>query len=421
MLSVSPRVPGRLLAAQIRRGPSVNFNHAYRSYLKQKGLSVTDPEIRRIQQTLIYGQNETFGIAAPGRERAGSARRKYCRHLCRGIFPAGWIDLFNRYRGLTPNIDSFLGESLHFDGYFNHTAEEHSAGLRGQLTSSYQTEGGYYRTNDGLGQISGEKLRKKLAGNLVSVPHILEKNGFHTYFLSAHERKGAAQPDARDPGIRTCFRRRRLLQGGTAPDRPAALLRTEGSCFRAAGWQQPYFLGLYNIGTHLGQDSPDEKYGSGKNILLNTIRNFDDAFGRFWSSVRDRKDLAVILTADHAAYPSDLYNLTFGTQRSYFADRIPFAIWTGGTGQRVIDAGGRNSMDFAPTLLQMMGIKNAFNYFLGCSLFSQECRWRFHYITNIDDSFWETPPLRRLSSRNEDDKEIMRKIGDFYHLSENVE
>jgi len=252
------------------------------------------------------------------------------------------------------------------------------------------------------------------------VPQILEKNGFHTYFLSAHERKEQLNLMLETLEFGRVFGADDFYEGAQRlTDRQLFSVLKE--LVSGGRLRQPYFLGLYNIGTHLGQNSPDEKYGSGKNTLLNTIRNFDDAFGRFWSSVRDRKDLAVILTADHAAYPSDLYNLTFGTQRSYFADRIPFAVWTGGTGHRVIDAGGRNSLDFAPTLLQMMGIKNAFNYFLGCSLFSKECRWRFQYITNIDDSFWETPSLRRLSSRNEDDREIMRKIRDFYHLSENVE
>lgn len=165
----------------------------------------------------------------PGRERAGSARKNIVVIFAEG-FSAEWIDLFNRYRGLTPNIDSFLGESLYFDGYFNHTAATFR-GLRGQLTSSYQTEGGYYRTNDGLGQISGEKLRKKLAGNLVSVPQILEKNGFHTYFLSAHERKEQLNLMLETLEFGRVFGADDFYEG-SAPDRPAALLCTEGACFR---------------------------------------------------------------------------------------------------------------------------------------------------------------------------------------------
>lgn len=172
---------------------------------------------------------------------------------------------------------------------------------------------------------------------------------------------------------------------------------------------------MYNIGTHLGQDSPDVKYGDGSNIMLNTIRNFDDAFGQFWDAVRDRKDIAVILTADHAAYPSELYNKTFDTSRRYFVDRIPLAVWTHDAKHTVIDAKGRNSLDFAPTLLQAMGIRKAFNYFLGCSLFSSACPRKFEYITNVGVAFWQTPMLRMLSRKNDDDREIMEKIEDFSH------
>ena len=211
-----------------QKGAFRNFNHAYRSYLKQKDFR-TDPEIRRIQQ-LIYGQNETFGNAAPA-ESVPDLRGKNIVVIFAEGFSAGWIDLFNRYRGLTPNIDSFLGESLYFDGYFNHTAATFR-GLRGQLTSSYQTEGGYYRTNDGLGQISGEKLRKKLAGNLVSVPQILEKNGFHTYFLSAHERKEQLNLMLETLEFGRVFGADDFYKGAQRLTDRRTLLRTEGSCFR---------------------------------------------------------------------------------------------------------------------------------------------------------------------------------------------
>ena len=81
--------------------------------------------------------------------------------------------------------------------------------------------------------------------------------------------------------------------------------------------QKPFFIGTYNIGTHFGQDSPDVKYGDGSNCILNTIRNFDDAFGKFWASVKGRDDIVVVLTADHAVIPGHLYIETFGTHRGF--------------------------------------------------------------------------------------------------------
>ena len=172
------------------------------------------------------------------------------------------------------------------------------------------------------------------------------------------------------------------------------------------------------MGTHIGQNSSDVKYGDGNNVMLNTIRNFDDAFGKFWNSVNDRKDLVIIFTADHAAYPSDLYNDTFKTKREFFIDKIPFAVWGDGIKPDVLDAHGRNSLDFAPTLLQSMGIRHAFNYFLGCSLFSSDCPRQFEYITAIGDDFVQTPELRLLKDNNSDDKRMIQKIRDFYNMSE---
>jgi len=297
---------------------------------------------------------------------------------------AQMADGSGRHKDLTPNITRFISESVYFENYYSHTAATFR-GLRGQLTSSYQTQGGYYPTNDGLGQVSSEQLRKTLSGNLVSIPHILKENGYHTQFLSAHEKKEQLNQMLKTLEFGRVYGADDFYPQAVLSDQQlfsALTGLTSGSSLR-----QPYFLGVYNIGTHLGQDSPDVKYGDGSNIMLNTIRNFDDAFGRFWDSVRHRKDIAVILTADHAAYPSDLYNKTFSTSRRYFVDRIPLAVWTHDARHTVIDAKGRNSLDFAPTLLQSMGIRKAFNYFLGCSLFSSACPRKFEYITNVGVAF----------------------------------
>ena len=199
--------------------------------------------------------------AMPPRQRACRiCEEKYCRHLCRGIFrrvdrPLQQVQWpHTKYRQFSRRIPVFRRI---FQPYCKATFR----GLRGQLTSSYQTEGGYYRTNDGLGQISGEKLRKKLAGNLVSVPQILEKNGFHTYFLSAHERKEQLNLMLETLEFGRVFGADDFYEGAQRlTDRPLfSVLKELVSGGRP---RRPYFLGLYNIGTHLGQNSPDEKYGS---------------------------------------------------------------------------------------------------------------------------------------------------------------
>lgn len=176
---------GLALCCANHEGSLRSFNRTYKTYLKQKTFR-TDPKIRKIQQEL-YGKNETFDNDFDARSAIDLKNKNIVVIFAEG-FSSEWIDRFNKYPGLTPNIDRFLEGSLYFDNYFCHTAATFR-GLRGQLTSSYQTQGGYYPTNDGLGQISSEQLRKTLSGNLVSIPHILNENGYHPYFLSAHEKK----------------------------------------------------------------------------------------------------------------------------------------------------------------------------------------------------------------------------------------
>ena len=93
-------------------------------------------------------------------------------------------------------------------------------------------------------------------------------------------------------------------------------------------------------------------------------------------------------------------------------------VWNPDRKPGVLDAGGRNSLDLAPTLLQALGIRHAFNYFLGCSLFEPSCNKPFEHIANVDDGFWETPSLRALDPKDPKDAGNMQKIKDFYNLSE---
>lgn len=145
-------------------------------------------KIREVQKKL-YAQENIFSSDADQR-KAFDLRGKNIVVVFAEGFPLEFIDKFNRYNDLTPNIDRFLAESVYFDNYFNHTASTFR-GLRGQLTSSYQLRRGYSHSNEknGLAQISGDKLKSTLSGNLVSVPHILKDNNYHSYFLSTHLHK----------------------------------------------------------------------------------------------------------------------------------------------------------------------------------------------------------------------------------------
>lgn len=397
------------------QGSMVSFGKTFSAFVSQSFFS-PNARMRKLQQEL-YGKDYIYDNDADAKKIIDLRGRNIAVIFTEG-FSLEWIDRFNQYKDLTPNLDRFLEESAWFDNYYNHTAATHR-GLRGQLTSSYQYRGGYMGNNEGFEQVSAENIRKTLSDSLVTVPHILKDNGYSAYFLSSHH--GSWQLNKMLQTLE--FDRVYGADDFQHPDPESSLTDQEtlsalGDLIGQDRLEKPYFVGIYNYGTHLGRDSTEVKYGDGRNELLNTIRNFDDAFGKFWNSVRDRDDLVIIFTADHAAFPSTLYNSTFGTERKFFVDRIPLAVWGHGIKHMVLDAHGRNTLDFAPTLLQSMGIRHAFNYFLGCSLFSDKCGMEFEYLYCEGGWCLKTPEMRVLDDGNADDRAVKQKVMDFYNLSE---
>jgi len=79
------------------------------------------------------------------------------------------------------------------------------------------------------------------------------------------------------------------------------------------------------------------------------------------------------------------------------------------------DVHGKNSINFVPTMLHLMRIKDGSNYFLGCSFF-EKCKHNFEYYEAIGDSFYTTEnnELRSISKNND----YPNMISDFYNLSD---
>jgi arylsulfatase A-like enzyme len=104
------------------------------------------------------------------------------------------------------------------------------------------------------------------------------------------------------------------------------------------------------------------------------LHNYDHAVGLFLdyflhSAYADNTIL--VFTTDHATYPEPDYRTVAGKDlKPYFVDRIPLLIDDPFHQlPHEFDAAGRNSLDLAPTLLQLLGIRTARNSFLGHSLF----------------------------------------------------
>ena len=98
---------------------------------------------------------------------------------------------------------------------------------------------------------------------------------------------------------------------------------------------QAFFIGLYNIETHAYYHMSNDgvKYREQDNYILNTIHNFDNAFGKFWQYFKQStlfENTIVILTADHTHFQSRDFVSLVKIQpdyKPYFVDKIPMLIY----------------------------------------------------------------------------------------------
>lgn len=287
-----------------------------------------------------------------------------------------------QYPGLTPNISRMARQSMVVDNYFNHTAATFR-GLQGQLTSGFPRYGG---ADHGDGWVEGhaEAYAKRSYSTLAGV---LEGKGYRSVFFSPHKRSDALTRLIGMLGFDEIFTRERsskqLLDDIQLPNRGSL---TDHDQFQALMTYmqrhrddpQPLFIGLYNIGTHafLDVDKRGVSYGDGDNISLNTLHNLDVQFGRFYDAFMASDfadDTLLIVTADHAHYPGPPYVQAVGEAKDYapfFIDRIPLLIhapWLQLPAR--FDAHNRTSLDFTPTVLQLLGIEQVRNSFVGRSIF----------------------------------------------------
>ena len=140
-------------------------------------------------------------------------------------------------------------------------------------------------------------------------------------------------------------------------------------------------MNIYNIETHAWHDiSEDGKaYGKGDNISLNTIHNFDDAFGKFWAYFQQSAladNTIVIFTTDHAHYHEKPYveivDKPGSDYQKLFIDKVPLVIYDPTRSlPKTYDANLSNSIDFAPSLIHYMSLANHENAFLGNSIFNK--------------------------------------------------
>lgn len=280
-------------------------------------------------------------------------------------------------RNIMPNVRMYEDKALNFTNYYNHTAATYR-GLIGQLYSGHQ-----YNNND--------------VNTLISLQKIMHDNGYQTTLINT-------EPNNQDfTNYLKAFDFDRIVASSNTDtwlrdDEAYELLENEvKECYENG---KPDFTVIYTFGTHATFDESNVKYGNGKNGLLNRFANADYYFGEFMKNFENNdkyNDLVIVFTTDHCTYEDEDFIRTFEpsyTREDYFCDRIPLLIWYNKIEAQEINAEGRNSLCFAPTLLDFLDIDGD-NYFLGDSLFSN------NDVNNLIDKVYAIPDEERYRITSE--------------------
>ena len=280
-------------------------------------------------------------------------------------------------RKIMPNVRMYEDRSFNFINYYNHTAATYR-GLIGQLYSGHR-----YNNND--------------ENTLISLQKIMHDNGYQTTLINT-------EPNNQDfTNYLSAFDFDKIVTSNNTDtwlrdDEAYELLENEvKECYENG---KPDFIVIYTFGTHATFDESNVKYGDGKNSLLNRFANADYYFGEFMRNFENNdkyNDFVIVFTTDHCTYEDEDFIRTFEpsyTREDYFCDRIPLLIWNNKIEAQEINAEGRNSLCFAPTLLDFLDIDGD-NYFLGDSLFSN------NDVNNLIDKVYAIPDEERYRITSE--------------------
>lgn len=259
-------------------------------------------------------------------------------------------------RNIMPNMKEVQRKSISFDNYYNHTAAT-CRGLIGQLYSGYQ----------------GENLE---VNNLISIEEIMKNQGYDTFWINTEPNNNTFTKCLESFGFEKMLTDENskfdgAVESMTDENAYEFMLKTAEE---QAQNDTPFFIAMYTFGTHATLDGMGEKFENGNNNYLNKFYNVDFQFGKFIEKFEQSQlasNTIVIMTSDHCTCQDVDFNYNFPNyeRADYFVDEIPLFIYYEGVEAAVYDAGGRNSLDLAPTILDMLDI-SAQNYFLGDSLFA---------------------------------------------------
>ena len=270
-------------------------------------------------------------------------------------------------RDIMPNLKALQGETVSFFNYYNHTFATYR-GLQGQLYSGYS-------------------LEDMEPNSLPSMMDCLRGAGYYSAFINTEPYNSDFVSYLNAMSFDTVITDTAVATGVVQDisDKDAfELLYNTAEAYGGSG--TPFFLGMYSFGTHASFDSEDEIYGNGGNRMLNKFYNVDYQIGAFMEKFKSSPladNTMVVITADHATYCDEDFRNTFPDyyRADMSCDEIPLLIYyKGNAGQ--LNAQGRNSLDLAPTILDLLNIGYP-ESFMGDSLYRAK-----NERTAMDSFFW---------------------------------
>lgn len=280
-------------------------------------------------------------------------------------------NVINDPRDIMPNLKSFKNECITFNNYYNHTFATYR-GIQGQLYSGYSLDD--YETN-----------------HLPSLMSVLKGHGYNTMFINVEPSNKQFTNYLNNMAFDKVYSGTDAEgAAGSLSDRQAYnILFNQAKEYSKKG--KPFFIGLYSFGTHVSFDTDENIYEDGSNNFLNRYHNCDYQIGEFVENFK-KSDLAkntlLVITADHSAYADEDFVKTFPDYNRLqpACDKIPLFIYYKGI-STTINAEGRNTLDLAPTILDLLGYERP-QTFIGYSLYGAK-----NENTILDSFYWNPDGL----------------------------
>lgn len=259
-------------------------------------------------------------------------------------------------RVIMPNVKAFQDDAITFRDYYNHSFATYR-GIIGQLYSGFQMEN--YDDN-----------------TLISIEEILREKGYYTCFINTEPNNEEFTEYLESLEFDEVIGEKGEYEGKANSLSDKQAYETLYNVIEEAEKKDaPYFVVIYTFGTHLSLDSPNETFEKGDNPMLNKFYDTDYQFGQFFNEFKNSSmsdNTLFVFTADHCTYGDQDFQETFPNHPRYITliDSMPLSLWYKGVEPQTINVNGKNSLNLAPTIMDMIDV-DAPNYFLGTSLYNE--------------------------------------------------